>query len=50
VNIPALLVRLYPPAIRQRWGNEIEHETRLAGPRWWVRHGRRGDEVVAAPE
>ena len=35
MNVPALLVRLYPPAIRQRWGSEIEHEARLAGPRSW---------------
>ncbi|TVT44314.1 hypothetical protein FNH05_21515 [Amycolatopsis rhizosphaerae] len=35
MNVPELLVRLYPPAIRQRWGSEIAHEARLAGPRSW---------------
>lgn len=35
MNVPALLLRLYPPGIRDRWGTEIVHETRLAGPRAW---------------
>lgn len=35
MNVPALLVRLYPPAIRRRWGSEIAHEAHLAGPRSW---------------
>lgn len=35
MNVPALLVRLYPPAIRQCWGSEIVNEARLAGPRSW---------------
>ncbi|WAL63842.1 hypothetical protein ORV05_22965 [Amycolatopsis cynarae] len=35
MNVPELLVRLYPPAIRQCWGSEIAHEARLAGPRSW---------------
>jgi hypothetical protein len=42
MNIPALLVRLYPPAIRRRWGVEIAHEAHLAGPRSWF------DTVVGA--
>ncbi|MGW4524005.1 hypothetical protein [Amycolatopsis sp. NPDC004378] len=35
MNVPGALVRLYPPAIRARWGAEIAHEARLAGPRTW---------------
>ncbi|WP_020659242.1 hypothetical protein [Amycolatopsis benzoatilytica] len=35
MNVPALLLRLYPPGIRERWGSEIVHEARLAGPRSW---------------
>ena len=42
MNIPALLVRLYPPAIRERWGTEIAREAQLAGPRSWL------DTVVGA--
>ncbi len=42
MNIPALLVRLYPPAIRRRWGAEIAREAQLAGPRSWF------DTVVGA--
>ena len=36
MNVPALLVGLYPPAIRQRWGREIARDVRLAGPRSWL--------------
>lgn len=36
MNVPALLVGLYPPAIRQRWGREIARDVRLAGPRCWL--------------
>lgn len=35
MNVPALLVRLYPPAIRDRWGPEIVSEAHRAGPRAW---------------
>lgn len=35
MNIPAVLVGLYPPAIRRRWGAEIAREAQLAGPRSW---------------
>ena len=35
MNVPAHLVRLYPPGIRERWGSEIVHEAQLAGPRSW---------------
>ncbi|WP_210717034.1 hypothetical protein [Amycolatopsis acididurans] len=35
MNVPALLPRLYPPGIRERWGSEIVREARLAGPRAW---------------
>lgn len=35
MNVPEALVRLYPPEIRRRWGTEIAHEARLAGPRTW---------------
>src|SRR5438094_328991 len=35
MNVPALLVRLYPPGIRECWGSEIAHEAHLAGPRSW---------------
>jgi hypothetical protein len=35
MNMPALLVRLYPPAIRQRWGADIARDVELSGPRSW---------------
>ncbi len=35
MNVPTLLLRLYPPGIRERWGSEIVHEARSAGPRSW---------------
>lgn len=35
MNVPALLLRLYPPGIRDRWGGEIVHEAQQAGPRSW---------------
>lgn len=35
MKVSALLVRLYPPAIRRRWGDEIAHEADLAGRRSW---------------
>jgi hypothetical protein len=40
--MPALLVRLYPPAIRQRWGADITCEMDLIGPRSWF------DTVIGA--
>jgi hypothetical protein len=42
MSIPALLVRLYPPAIRQRWGADIARELCVAGSRSWF------DTVVGA--
>ncbi|HTI21258.1 MAG TPA: hypothetical protein VL652_09710 [Kutzneria sp.] len=35
MRMSAALVRLYPPAIRRRWGSDIEREVELAGPRSW---------------
>jgi hypothetical protein len=42
VNVPALIVGLYPPAIRQRWGNEMTREVATSGPRSWL------DTVIGA--
>ena len=36
MNVPAILVGLYPPAIRQRWGREMVRDVRQAGPRSWL--------------
>ncbi|WP_103343836.1 hypothetical protein [Amycolatopsis sp. CA-126428] len=35
MSVAAQLVRLYPPAIRRRWGAEIAREAEQAGPRSW---------------
>ena len=35
MNVPALIVGLYPPAIRQRWGTEITQEVAHSGLRSW---------------
>jgi hypothetical protein len=35
MSASAVLVRLYPPAIRERWGSDIADEVELAGPRSW---------------
>lgn len=42
MSVPALLVGLYPPAIRQRWGEELAHEVAVSGPRCWL------DTVIGA--
>lgn len=36
MNAAALLVRLYPPAVRERWGGEIAFATQAAGMRSWL--------------
>ncbi|SEP53039.1 hypothetical protein [Amycolatopsis saalfeldensis] len=35
MRMSEVLVRLYPPAIRRRWGGDLEREVALAGPRSW---------------
>lgn len=35
MSASAVLVRLYPPAIRERWGSDIADEVDRAGPRSW---------------
>ncbi|AKJ09144.1 hypothetical protein ABB07_03625 [Streptomyces incarnatus] len=35
MNAAALLIRLYPPAVRQRWGEDIRHEVSASGIRSW---------------
>ncbi len=35
MNATALLVALYPPAVRQRWGDELAQEITATGPRGW---------------
>ncbi len=35
MRMSTILVRLYPPAIRQRWGADIEREVDAAGSRAW---------------
>jgi hypothetical protein len=35
MSMSAFLVRLYPPAIRQRWGTDIARDVDLSGPRSW---------------
>lgn len=42
MNVPALIVGLYPPAIRQRWGSEMTREVATSGPRSWL------DTVIGA--
>ncbi|MEV6607034.1 hypothetical protein [Kutzneria sp. NPDC051319] len=36
MSVSTALVRLYPPAIRERWGSAIAEEVGRAGPRSWV--------------
>lgn len=36
MTVATLLVRLYPPAIRQRWGADLEHDVDSAGPTSWL--------------
>ncbi|MDQ2813950.1 MAG: hypothetical protein M3Z75_19310 [Actinomycetota bacterium] len=35
MNVPALIVGLYPPGVRQRWGSEMAREVAASGPRSW---------------
>lgn len=35
MNVPALIVSLYPPGVRQRWGTEMAREVAASGPRSW---------------
>lgn len=35
MSVPTLLVALYPPAVRQRWGDELAREITGSGPRSW---------------
>ena len=35
MSMSTALTRLYPPAIRQRWGRDIAREVELSGPRAW---------------
>lgn len=35
MSAAALLTRLYPPAVRERWGTEIGHEVTVSGVRSW---------------
>jgi hypothetical protein len=35
VKAAALIIRLYPPAVRERWGAEISHEVAESGVRSW---------------
>lgn len=35
MSLPGLIVGLYPPAVRERWGEEIVAEATEAGPRAW---------------
>ncbi|MGJ5755190.1 hypothetical protein FB563_3405 [Streptomyces puniciscabiei] len=35
MNAATLLTRLYPPAVRERWGEDIHHEVSAAGIRCW---------------
>ncbi|MGW2649712.1 hypothetical protein ACWC2T_33560 [Streptomyces sp. NPDC001393] len=35
MNAAVLLTRLYPPAVRERWGEDISHEVSAAGIRSW---------------
>lgn len=42
MNLPHALTALYPPPVRQRWGDELAGEVRASGPRSWA------DTVVGA--
>jgi hypothetical protein len=42
MSAPELIVALYPPAVRERWGAEIGREVAESGPRSW------GDAVLGA--
>lgn len=33
---PAILVALYPPPVRERWGNDLAREVAAGGPRSWL--------------
>ncbi|WP_217553721.1 hypothetical protein [Streptomyces sp. GbtcB6] len=35
MNAATLLTRLYPPAVRERWGDDISHEVSASGIRSW---------------
>ncbi|MGW3198174.1 hypothetical protein ACWDBD_27035 [Streptomyces sp. NPDC001118] len=35
MNAATLLTRLYPPAVRERWGEDISHEVSASGIRSW---------------
>ncbi|MER7185102.1 hypothetical protein ABT404_37525 [Streptomyces hyaluromycini] len=35
MNAATLLTRLYPPAVRERWGDDISHEVSATGIRSW---------------
>jgi hypothetical protein len=35
MNVPAIIVGLYPPGVRQRWGSEMAREVSACGPRSW---------------
>ncbi|MFF4800866.1 hypothetical protein ACFY1U_21090 [Streptomyces sp. NPDC001351] len=35
MNAATLLIRLYPPAVRERWGEDISHEVSASGIRSW---------------
>jgi hypothetical protein len=35
MTVPALLVALYPPAVRQRWGADLARAVAESGPRSW---------------
>ncbi|AKJ12553.1 hypothetical protein ABB07_21730 [Streptomyces incarnatus] len=35
MNAATVLTRLYPPAVRQRWGEDIRHEVSASGIRSW---------------
>ena len=35
MNVPAFIVSLYPPGVRQRWGTEMAREVAASGPRSW---------------
>ncbi|MGI5239930.1 hypothetical protein [Dactylosporangium sp. CA-139066] len=36
MSAPGVIVALYPPAVRERWGAEIGREVAEAGPRSWA--------------
>ena len=35
MNVPTLIVSLYPPGVRQRWGTEMVREVAASGPGSW---------------